>query len=55
MQPSSVPPDMYGQKDQFISQIIDRMSRVGTKIPLFMKGKYTVKQPVFSQMLYQVS
>jgi len=39
--------DMYGQKDQFISQIFDRMSRVGTKIPLFMKGKYTVKQPVF--------
>jgi NADH dehydrogenase (ubiquinone) 1 alpha subcomplex subunit 9 len=39
--------DMYGQKDTFINQMFDGSRRVGSQIPLFMKGHYTVKQPVF--------
>jgi len=39
--------DMYGQKDTFITQMFDNSRRVGSQIPLFMKGHYTVKQPVF--------
>jgi len=39
--------DIYGQKDQFTHQVFSSMNRVGSQIPLFMKGQYTVKQPVF--------
>jgi len=40
--------DMYGQGDQFIEQVFSRMKRTRNHaIPLFLKGLYTVKQPVW--------
>lgn len=40
--------DVYGQQDQFINQIFSQLSRNGRRgVPLYLKGKYTVKQPVF--------
>jgi len=41
------PADVYGQMDQFINQVFSKLLKNGSKVPLFMKGQYTVKQPVF--------
>jgi len=39
--------DVYGQADQFISLVFSHLSRNGMHgFPLYLKGKYTVKQPV---------
>jgi len=40
--------DVYGQGDQFTNQTFSMLARNGFRgFPLFLKGKYTVKQPVF--------
>lgn len=39
--------DAYGPKDSFISQVFGKLLKDGQKVPLYMKGMYTVKQPVF--------
>jgi len=40
-------PDVYGQQDQFINQIFSILNTNGFHgIPLYLKGKYSVKQPV---------
>lgn len=39
--------DVYGQQDQFINRIFSMLSRNGFHgFPLYLKGNYTVKQPV---------
>lgn len=40
--------DIYGQGDYFINNLLSRRSRVHTNhaVPLYLKGKYTVKAPV---------
>jgi len=39
--------DVYGQGDQFINQTLSLLARNGRHgVPLYLKGKYTVKQPV---------
>jgi len=39
--------DVYGQQDTFINTIFSVLSRNGYRgMPLYLKGKYTVKQPV---------
>eukprot|EP00088_Acartia_fossae_P011053 TRINITY_DN1553_c0_g1_i1.p1 TRINITY_DN1553_c0_g1~~TRINITY_DN1553_c0_g1_i1.p1 ORF type:complete len:439 (-),score=115.43 TRINITY_DN1553_c0_g1_i1:325-1611(-) len=41
--------DLYGQQDQFLNQILNSyiLPNPNNGIPLYLKGKYTVKQPVF--------
>jgi len=39
--------DVYGQSGQFVHQLLSKLNRNGRRgVPLYLKGHYTVKQPV---------